>query len=505
MTRSRWREWLLSDLGILVLLALSRVILHALTNHQYGFHRDELGFLGDARHLAWGYVSYPPLTPFIGRIALELVGPSIVGVRFFSGLAQGAALVLTGLIARELGGKRWSVIVAGLAVWIAPLSFIQGTLFQYVSFDYLWWVLIAYCMVRLLKSRDPRWWLAIGAVIGIGMMTKSTMAVFVIGIVGAVLLTPARCYLRSRWLWGGVGLALLVFLPNLIWQIQHNFISLEHLGAIHERDVAIGRTDDFLLEQIVVGANPFTLPLWLGGLYFYFFTRSGRPYRALGWMYAIPLVVFTLAQGRSYYMAPAYPMLLAAGAVVWEGWLAQRKPRVAGLFKGVTYAALALGAAFIIVLAMPVGPVDSAWWKASSDAFSDLKEEIGWPELAQEVAQIYAGLPEEEKPRTAIFTGNYGEAGALDMYGPDLGLPRPISAVNSYWLRGYGNPPPQTLIVIGYRREHIAPYFETCEIAGQIPNPYNIDNEESHVPDIFICRGLRQPWSVFWEQVQHFG
>ena len=225
MNQHRWREFLFSDLGLLILLALSRILLHALTNQGYGFHRDELATLDDARHLAWGFVAYPPLTPFIGRIGLTLFGPSTVGVRFFSGLAQGAALVLTGLMARELGGKRWVVILAGLAVWVAPVSFGQGALFQYVSFDYLWWVLAAYCIIRLLKSVDPHWWLVIGAAIGLGMMTKYTMAFFVIGIIGGVLLTPARLYLKSRWLWMGVGLAVLIFLPNLLWQIGHDFIN----------------------------------------------------------------------------------------------------------------------------------------------------------------------------------------------------------------------------------------------------------------------------------------
>jgi Dolichyl-phosphate-mannose-protein mannosyltransferase len=505
MPRHRWREFLLSDLGILILLALTRIILHALTNQQYGFHRDELATLDDARYLAWGYVAYPPLTPFIGRIALLLFGPSTVGARFLSSLAQGAALVLAGLTARELGGKRFSVILAGLAIWIAPVSFAQGALFQYVSFDYLWWVLGAYCMVRLLKSEDPRWWLGIGAVIGLGMMTKYTMAFFAVGIAAGILLTPARRYLKSRWLWAGVGLALLIFLPNLIWQIQHNFISLQHLASIHAGDVRMGRANNFLLDQFLLGANPFTFPLWLAGLYYIFFTRSGRRYRALGWMYVIPLLLFILAQGRGYYLAPAYPMLLAAGAVGSERWLEDRRTWVSALLKGLTYAALACGAVFIAALALPVAPVNSPWWDFASTANSDLKEEIGWPELAQTAAQTRAGLPEEEQSRVGILTYNYGEAGAIDMFGPALGLPRALSGVNSYWLRGFGDPPPQTLIVIGYQREYIAPYFETCDLAGRITNPYSIKNEESKVPDIFVCRRLRSTWQDFWQQIHHFG
>jgi hypothetical protein len=198
-------------------------------------------------------------------------------------------------------------------------------------------------------------------------------------------------------------------------------------------------------------------------------------------------------------------MLLATGAVAGEGWLASRKPWVAALLKHGTAVALACGAVFIIALASPVGPVNSAWWNLASTANTDLKEEVGWPELAETVAQVWNRVPEEEKPRAGIFTNNYGEAGAINMYGPALGLPRALSGVNSYWLRGYGSPPPQTLIVIGYERAAIEPYFETCEPAGQITNRYNVKNEESKVPDIFVCRNLRQPWEDFWQSIHHFG
>lgn len=222
-------------------------------------------------------------------------------------------------------------------------------------------------------------------------------------------------------------------------------------------------------------------------------------------MYLIPLLLFLVAQGRGYYLAPAYPMLLAAGTVGCERWLTMRRSWVSAMFKGATYSALILGAAFIIALVLPIAPINSAWWEFASTANSDLKEELGWPELAETVAQIRDALPAEDQLQVGIFTNNYGEAGALNMYGPALDLPTALSGVNSYWLRGYGNPPPQTLIVVGYLRAEIAQYFETCELAGQITNRYNIQNEESKVPDIFICRRLLESWPDFWEQIHHFG
>jgi 4-amino-4-deoxy-L-arabinose transferase-like glycosyltransferase len=495
-----------TDLGILILLALARLALHALTNGQYGLHRDELATIDNARFLAWGYVAYPPVTPFIGRVALELFGPSLIGLRLFSSAAQSVAMVLAGLMTRELGGSRTAQIVTALAVALSPVSLIQSALFQYVSFDYLWWVLIAYLVIRLLKSGDPRWWLGIGAVIGLGMMTKYTIAFFIAGVASGVVLTKARRYLASPWLWAGVALSLLIFAPNLIWQARHDFISLEFLSSIHARDVEIGRTQGFLIEQFIVSANLFTIPFWVAGLYYYFFKPEGARYRMLGWMYVIPLVLMLVAQGRSYYLAPAYPMLIAAGVVVWEGWLATLTTRRAGLMRGLTWGALTAGALIFVPITLPVAPINSGLWNFASQVHDNFIEEIGWQELTETVGEIYHALPAEERPRSAILTGNYGEAGAINLYGPAYDLPQAISGRNSYWLRGYGNPDPETLIVLGFSRESAEGYFTSCNLAGHVTNRYGVENEETRFhPDIFECQGPRQPWPALWESLKSFG
>ena len=313
-----------NDLGILMMLALLRFFLHLLTNGQYGFHRDELATLDDARYLAWGYVAYPPLTPFIARLAIELFGPSLIGVRLFSALAQSVVMVLAGLMTRELGGSRLAQIVTALAVAIAPISLLQGALFQYVSFDYLWWVLIAYLTIRLLKSENPRWWLGIGAVIGVGMMTRYTMAFFVAGIVGGVLLTQTRHYLTNGWLWGGVTLSLLIFLPNLIWQIQHDFISQEFLSSIHARDVELGRTEGFLIEQSFVCASLVHYP-FVGGRLILLLLQSGRctlPYAGLDVPH--PPAVVLCASGTFLLPGARLPDAdCRRGCSIWEQWLAK--------------------------------------------------------------------------------------------------------------------------------------------------------------------------------------
>jgi len=230
---SFWR----GDLVPLFAIALSALLLHFLTGNRYGFNRDELSLLDDARHLSWGYVAYPPVTPLFARLSLLLFGTSLPGFRFFSWLVQVIAVVLTGLMARELGGSRRAQIFAALAA--VPFCLGGGALMTYISFDYLCWVLAAYFVIRLLKSGDPRWWLAIGVALGLGMLSKYTMGFFTLGIVGAVLLTDARRFLRSKWLWLGVAISILLVLPNLLWQARHHFVSLDFLRFIHERDVRV--------------------------------------------------------------------------------------------------------------------------------------------------------------------------------------------------------------------------------------------------------------------------
>jgi 4-amino-4-deoxy-L-arabinose transferase-like glycosyltransferase len=497
---------LTSDLALLLYLALGRIFLHALTNGQYGFHRDELAMLDDARRLAWGYVAYPPLTPFVTRLAFELFGTSLVGLRLPSVLAQAAAMVLAGLMARELGGKRPAQLLASVATAVAPLSLVQATMFQYVSFDYLWWVLTAYLVIRLLKSDDPRWWLGIGATVGLGLMTKYTMAYLVAGLIVGVLVTRARRYLLTPWPWAAAGIALLIMLPNLAWQAKHDFISLDFLTSIHARDVAIGRTAGYLTDQLFVPALPVTVPLWIAGLYFYLLAPAGRHYRVLGWMWVIPFGLFLVTQGRGYYLAPAYPMLLAAGSVLWERWVTSLSAGWARIVRWGTWTAvIALGVAMGALL-LPMAPINSGWWQVSIGMNENLAEEIGWPELVRTVAGIYNALPETERAHAGILAANYGEAGAIDLYGPAYGLPPAISAVNSYWLHGYPEPPPDTLVLVGVPTDLAQQIFRDCQAAGRVSNRYGVANEESTAyPVIYVCGGPRIPWPEFWAQYRYFG
>lgn len=478
------------------------VLLHLLTNNRYGFHRDELQFLSDARHLDWGFVPYPPFTAFVERIGLTLFGLSMVGLRLFSVLAQAAAIVITGLMARDLGGGKLAQGTAALATAFSPLSLFEGTEFQYTSFDFLWWVLIAWCVIRLLKSDDPRWWIAIGAVVGLGLETKYAITFYIAGILAGMVFSPARRFLKSGWFWAGIALALLIFVPNLIWLTRHDFISYRFLQHIHARDVREGRAEGFLRQQFWLCANLATVPLWLAGLWGYI---RERRYRMLAWMYLVPVALFYFGKGRGYYTAGVYPMLFAMGTVIVARWLSSL-PRWGRLsIKTVYFAAFAAVSAYVCALIVPLqasGPIHDFAFRNNGD----LREEIGWDELVRTVAQIRDSLPPEQRANVGITTGNYGEYGAIEILGRAYGLPAPIGTTNSEWLRGYPTPQPTTIIVLGLRAEQANKIFTSCRLAGHNGNSQGVRNEESvDHHDIFVCGPPRVPWDQLWKEHLNFG
>jgi hypothetical protein len=547
-------------------IALGTVLLHVATGWRYGFDRDELMALDDARHLAWGYVQYPPMLPFFGRLALLLFGTSLVGFRLFAALAQAAALVLTGLMAREMGNDLstlganqrrrisdqeettserhrserlnvnssgvWAAAVAALAG--VPFCLGGGALMQYISFDYLCWVLVAYCMVRLLKSEDARWWLGIGAAIGLGLMAKYTMGFFAVGVIAGVLLTGARKYLRSGWFWAGVVMSMVIVAPNLWWQWQRHFVSLDFLRFIHTRDVRLGLTDWFLPGQLEL--TMLATPLVVAGLWFLLFCEGGKRYRPLAWMYLAPAVLFLVMRGRAYYLAPAYPMLYAAGAVWvekrlnvgtsegvnvqedenrnWKIEIGNSKSENRNAFpsgpwvrvlSGAMWVALILDVGVATAVALPIAPVNSAWWNFASKVDPVFPEEIGWPEFVGTVAGVWDRLPAEERSNVAILAGNYGELGALNLYGGRYGLPQAISGENSTWERGYGGDP-DIVIVTGYSQEFLEEHFASVQVGAEAWNRYGVRNEET-IEDakIYVCRGLKENWPEFWVKLRKFG
>ncbi len=500
------RRILSSDTAALWLLGLGFTAVHLVAGAHYGFHRDELLTYSNARDLAWGYVVYPPVTAFLARIELALFGTLLIGFRFFAAIACGLMAVLTGLMARAMGGGRQAMLASAFAASIGGDVFFTGSFMSYMSFDLLCWVAVAWCVVRLLKGGDARWWLGIGAAIGLGLMTKYTMAFFAVALLGAMLLTPNRGYLRSARFWCGVALALLVIAPNLWWQYQHHFVSLVWMRSIHTRDIGLGRTDNFLLNQLWEATNPVAVPLWLAGLWFLFARPEGKQWRMLGWMYVLTLVFLMAVRGRDYYLAPAYPMLFAAGAAWAENWLRSLPVQRQTGHLRMAWTALGIGGLAVAALVFPFAPVNSAWWRVQDATSHQLNMEIGWPELAATVASVRDSIPASERAELGVMAADDGEAGAINLYGRAYGLPRAISGMNSNWFRGYGDPPPQTIIAVGFKTVELNRIFASCQVAARLSNPYGVVNDIFRDRDrVYVCRNIRSPWPEFWKHFQYYG
>jgi 4-amino-4-deoxy-L-arabinose transferase-like glycosyltransferase len=502
-SRSRFR---LSDTTALWLTGLFFTLIHLAGSGRYGFHRDELLTYSNARHLDWCYVVYPPLTAWLARVELFLFGTSLIGFRSFATIAVGLAGVLCGLIARELGGGRRAMLVSCVAFSIAGPIMFSGAFLSYMTFDIVWWTLAAFFIARLIRTGNPRCWLGVGVAIGLGVLTKYTILFFVAGILGGLILTPNRRWFRSAWFWAAIALAAAIATPVTVWQIHHHFVGLDWMKSIHARDIKWGRTDYFLLSQLWKVTNPPTIPLWCAGLWYLFGAPAGRKARILGWMFVIPLVLFLIARGRDYYLTPAYSILMAAGAVWGEQWVATLTPRGQAIVLRVTRNALAIGALIIFALILPIPPINSAWWRVANAANDGFNMELGWPEIAATAAQIRDSLPPGQRSSVGILAGDEGEAGAINLYGPAYHLPEAISGMNQNYLRGYGNPPPQTVIVLGMPHDFIFRSFESCRVVARLDNPNHVVNETvGGYSDVYLCGPPVKGWPAFWEHFQYYG
>ncbi len=491
-----------SDFALLCVIAAAFALLHIATNNRYGFHRDELQFLSDARHLDWGFVAYPPFTPFVERIAFSLFGLSLVGLRLFSVIAQAGVILVGGLMARDLGGGRLAQITAALSVGLSGVPLFEATEFQYTTFSYFWWILVCWFTIRLLQSENPRWWLAIGTAVGFGLMSKYSVVFFIAGLIAGLVLTGARRYLRGPWFWAGAGIAFLIFLPNLIWLVHHDFISYHFLQHIHARDVGEGRAEGYWKNQLLLDINVAAIPLWIAGLIACL--RSSR-YRMLAWMYIVPVLLFWLGKGRFYYVAEAYPAMIAMGAVTAERWLAARPAWLHWSLNTTFFICLFAFGAYYAAILVPFAQSGRLRDFALSKN-GDLREEIGWDDLARAVATVRDSLPPEQQASYGILVGNYGEAGAIENLSAAYHLPPPISLTNSFYLRSYPATPPSTLIVVGWSQEQVDRAFTGCRVAGHIANAEGVKNEESQYhQDIYVCGPPRQPWPEFWRDNQRFG
>ena len=436
-------EW-----AILMGVAAAVALLHMLTNGRYGFHRDELQFLSDARHLDWGFVAYPPLTPFLERVGLGLFGVSMVGLRLFSVLAQAAAIVVTGLMARELGGGRLAQVTAALAVALSPLPLFNG---YGVPIHVLRFPVVgADRVLHDPPAEDGESALVAGDRRGRGRRAADQVLdrVFHRRDSGRMSCSRPRADISRA---AGSGPAshwrLLIFLPNFLWLVRHDFISYHFLQHIHVRDVGEGRADGFLIDQFLICANLFAAPLWLAGLIA--FLRDRR-YRMLAWMYLIPLALFFFGKGRGYYMAAAYPMLLAMGAARANAGLHPFLRGAGAAVEAIFFAGLALFGVFVCALILPLAVKRAAERVCAREQRRPARGIRLGPRWSRPSRAIRDSLPAEQRAHLGIADGNYGEQGPSKCSARAYHLPPPISTTNSVWLRGYPTPPPTTLIVLGY-------------------------------------------------------
>lgn len=499
----RDRARAVADGGFLYLIALAALAAHLAANGKYGFHRDELQFIADSRHLAGGFVAYPPLTAFFAFLARTLFGESLMAYRAFPALAHAGVVVISGLVARALGGKRFAAALAGLAACCSPTLLFSGSTLMYVAFDYLFWAMTALFVVRVLGG-DARYWIGVGVSVGLGMMTKYSIVFLALSMALALAAFPERKAFKSRYFAIGVCVALALFLPNLAWLIRHDFVTYDFLKSIHARDVEWGRARGFLANQFAVCMGYPAVPLIALGAWFLLADREMRRFRPIVLWTVLVLALFALMKGRDYYTGALYVPLVAAGAAFAERELLIRRRRafasaaVAGL--------LCAGAGLTLAITLPFAPAGSPWFYFIVGQNGTFREEFGWEELAADVEGIRSALPESDRASFGILAGNYGEAGALEYYGRRYGFPKVMCGTNSFYDRGYDEREPEVIVAVGFDRAFLARFFALCEVVAHTRNALDLANEEtSWHRDIYLCRKPNFSWREFWKRHRSFG
>lgn len=495
---------------LVLVIAACKLGLHLYTNRSYGYFIDELYYLACAEHLDWGYVDQPPLIALIARLARTALGDSLPAIRLLPALAGAGKVVLTGLIARELGGGRFAQALAALCVLFAPGFLAIDNWLSMNAFEPLFWMGCAWLILRMINTGDQRLWIPFGVLAGLGLENKHSMLIFGFGLIAGLMFTPGRRLLHSRYFWVAAALALAIFLPNLLWNVQHQFPFLELQANIRRSGRNVELPLAAFVSQEALAMLPVSLPVWLAGLWF-FFSRQGVAYRAMGWGWVIAAALIFTLNPRIYYLFPAFPVLFAAGAVMIERWR-ERRPRWIG---NVYCGSIIVVGIVCAPMAIPVLPVETflAYSKALKleqprienrqlAALPQLyADQFGWREMAESVAAAYHRLPPEVRARTAIFGQNYGQAGAIDLFGPSLGLPKAISGHQNYFLWGPRDYTGESVLVMGDREERLKLRFESVEKVATVRHAYSMPSQNF---DVHLCRGLKQPLAAVWPQLKNW-
>ncbi|HXC16160.1 MAG TPA: glycosyltransferase family 39 protein [Holophagaceae bacterium] len=498
--------------GLAGLLIALKLLLHGLTSGSYGYFRDELYFLDCARHMSWGYVDDAPMTIGAFKVALWL-GGSLPVIRMIAAVAGAVKVGLTMAVARELGGKRFGQGLAGLCALAAPVFLGIDSILCVGVLEAVFWTGFVLILLRFIRTDDPRLWLWAGLVAGLGLENKYSMLMVLLALLVALLLTPLRRELVRPWLWAGAGIALLIFLPTLLWQIRHGYPVIEDQETIRRIGKNVVLSPWGFVKQQILFLNPLLFPVWLAGLV----SLLRRPaLRLLGWLYLALLALMMALHAKDYYVAAIYPMLFAAGGVAFERWLQDSHWMPGRLWpKAAICALITAGTALLVPVILPFLPPQKLVARQAALGLSPdkvetrhegpldqrLGDQFGWPELTAEVARIYQALSPEERARTAIYAANYGEAGAINQFGPALGLPPAICAHQAHSLWGPPAFDGDTFICLGCDREGLEKAFRSVVQVSEHQNPWGMAEENG---PIFIGRGLKTPLCEMWPHLKHW-
>jgi 4-amino-4-deoxy-L-arabinose transferase-like glycosyltransferase len=467
------------------LIAGAVVALLLAVSARYGWHRDELYFRAAGRHLAWGYVDQPPFTPFVARLSSAVAGDNLTVLRLLPALTTALTITLGALIARELGGGRGAQIAGAAAVASGGFALGVGHLLSTAVFDLTAWMTLLWLAARLLRTGDTRIWIAFGIVAGVAMLNKNLVVLLTAALVCGLAIERRWDLLNTRWLYVGAAIAALIAAPNLVWEARHRWPQIDMARALSRRLSGENRSMLFPLQILLVGL--LLVPLLWRGARWLARHPSARRFRPLLWAWPFALVVTFVTAGRPYYPLPLTIVVVVAGMVAIER--AKGFRRVAWL--------IAVNALIAVPISLPVLPRSSGITNVNDAA----AETVGWPQLARQVADTVRALPAQERSSVMILTGSYGEAGAIDRFGPALGLPPAYSPHNSYADFRQPTDNGATVVAVRFSVGYLDRYFERCRQVATVDNGLDVDNEVQGAP-ILVCRGLRGDWRDVWKRMR---
>lgn len=485
------------------LLALLAVAVHLYASSGYGYFRDELYFIVCGQRPAWGYVDQPPLIPLVAAAMHQAFPGSLVMLRLLSALTHAGTIALTGETARLLGGRWWAQLVAGLAVLCGGVYLALGTLLTTDALQPLSWLFAGYALIRILRDGDERWWIPLGVVAGMALLSKYMIGFWLVALAAGLLATQPRRVFARPGAYVAAAIAGVIVLPNVLWQAAHGwpFLEIGRVGAT-DKNIALSPLEFFYAE--VQTLNGATAPLWLTGLAAFAVWRRFAALRAFAVAFLLLFIAMIVLHAKPYYPVGAYPLLFAGGAVAIEAWIAARALRIA--YAGI----IALNGLVVAPFVLPILPIErfaayQAWLGVVPKAmerdrigrlpqyYADM---FGWPALAAMVGRTYQSLSPQEQ-RQAVFLGdNYGEAAAVDVLGTPWHVPPAISGNNNYFVWGPRGHDGSVVIRLGRTREDLLQAYASVEAVGETDNPWAMPGETGKA--LWICRGRKVPLDVAW-------